>query len=455
YHFQEPCPPDSVEIEDVCKCDHTLCDKPPCVTTLVQLTNLTDTPGSCCPTYSCEGCEKEDEIEGMCPCLPGAILRSGRKCECTDYHHTLVNDTCECDVDKCPLPDLCDRVSVAVKEFDGCCEKVTCVQCPEDSFPTSYNDLAVEDKCVCYPCPPIKCNENQSLRILRKGKNIPGTCCDFYSCNNGCLVNGTMYADGEAWSSGGSKCKCQNGISHCSPEYGNKLFKPCLSGDKVYHHLERWVEDSCTNCTCENGNSKCIAHMCDIHVSEVKPPFSFECPSMSTCKKVCENGFKMNKQGCEMCKCRMDKVVQNKSGKLDLLLTDYNLTEDDVVNMVRDYLDAKKSKSSTTSSTSTTSTTAAPSTTICITQNKNIRGDCMYSCILEYGIPGFVVGAIFAAVLLFTFLKCSEKNRQKYKMHYNYKLVGKEALDKNLNISPIINSKNFELKSYNEKKNVI
>lgn len=40
-------------------------------------------------------------------------------------------------------------------------------------------------------------------------------------------------------------------------------------------------------------------------------------------------------------------------------------------------------------------------------------------------------------------------------MAYTYKPVGKEAVDKNLNFSPIIKTKNFELQSYNEKKNVI
>ncbi|KAF5290693.1 hypothetical protein FQR65_LT01983 [Abscondita terminalis] len=380
FHFQEPCPPDSGQLEGECKCDHTLCDKPPCATTLVQLTNLTDTPGSCCPTYSCEGCEKDDEIDGLCPCLPGAILRFGRKCECANSYDTFINGTCECDIDKCPLPDLCDKGSVGVKEFDGCCERVKCIVCPEDSYSTLNNDPSVEDKCVCFPCPPTTCRENQSLRILRKGKNVPGTCCDFYSCNNGCTVNGTMYEDGESWSSGDGKCKCQNGISHCSPIDRNKLFKPCLSGDKVYHHLESWIEDSCTNCTCENGNSKCIAHMCDIHISEVKSPITVECPSLSTCKKVCEHGFRLNKQGCEICKCKIEKVIQNKSSKLDMLLVEYNLTEDDVVNMVKDYLDFEKSKTSeavssstTTTTTTTTSTTLAPSTTVCITQNKSVR----------------------------------------------------------------------------------
>ncbi|KAK5640628.1 hypothetical protein RI129_011439 [Pyrocoelia pectoralis] len=451
-HFEEPCASDSVNIEGVCKCDHSLCEIPPCESTLVQITNLTDIPSSCCPTYSCEDCAEEDQIEGMCPCLPGAIIRSGRKCECANKHYTLVNDTCECDVNKCELPDLCDERSVAVREFDDCCTKIKCIECPSDSYPTTYN-ASLEDICVCYPCAPFQCNETQ-LQVKIKGQNVAGKCCDVYTCETRCSVNGTLYSDGESWSSGDSQCNCQSGVSVCSPIIPSETSRPCLSPDTIHQHLDTWVEDSCTNCTCINGVRKCIAHMCDVHVSEVRPPFG-GCPSLSTCKKVCEHGFRLNRQGCEICKCKT-AAIQNKADKLDILLQDYNVTEEELVRLIRNraqYEDMQNAKGSSTFA--TTSSTPAPSTTICISEHKNNRGDCTYSCILEYGIPGFVVGAIFAGILLFTFLKCSEKNRQKYKMHYNYKPVGKETLDKNLNISPVIKSKNFELKSYNEKKNVI
>lgn len=444
-HFEEACPPDSDKIQDVCKCDYSLCDKPACQSTLVQVANLTDVPGSCCPTYSCEDCAEEDQIEGMCPCLPGAILRSGRKCECAKQHYTLTNGTCECDENKCELPELCDERSVAVAEREDCCEKVKCIECPSDSYPTAYNNASLDDMCVCYPCPPYKCNGTQ-VHILRNAKNVPGSCCDLYLCENGCTVNGTLYSHGDSWSLGDTQCNCQNGVSVCSSITPSEMSRTCLVENKIFHHNETWVVDSCTNCTCVHGVPKCIAHMCDVQTSEAK------CPPMSTCRKVCENGFRLNKQGCEICKC---KLVQNKTDRLDALLQEYNLTEEELTNLIRSRTESEDVQSTGASSTSTSSTTT-PSTTICISEHKKGRGDCTYSCILEYGVPGFVVGAIFAGILLFTFLKCSEKNRQKYKMHYNYRPVGKEAtLDKNLNISPIIKSKNFELQSYNEKKNVI
>ena len=144
---------------------------------------------------------------------------------------------------------------------------------------------------------------------------------------------------------------------------------------------------------------------------------------------------------------KQDKAVSlNKTSKLSAILQEYNLTEDDLINIIKNRTQFEDENNLGVATTSTaTRTVPSPSTTICISEHKNTRGDCTYSCILEYGIPGFVVGAIFAGILLFTFLKCSEKNRQQYKMHYDYKPVGKEALDKNLNISPIIKSKNFEL----------
>lgn len=65
----------------------------------------------------------------------------------------------------------------------------------------------------------------------------------------------------------------------------------------------------------------------------------------------------------------------------------------------------------------------------------------------------FILGVVFGAVGLFVLHKC--RCRKTLKLPYNYKLVGKEAVDKNLNIASSVYPKNFELMSYNEKKNVI
>lgn len=53
---------------------------------------------------------------------------------------------------------------------DGCCQKVNCITCPDDSYPTFYKDDAVEDKCVCYPCSGYECESGKKAVVKQKGK---------------------------------------------------------------------------------------------------------------------------------------------------------------------------------------------------------------------------------------------------------------------------------------------
>lgn len=384
--FTEPCPPDSIEIAGTCRCEPSLCHKPDCQSNLLQITNATEIPGECCPTYACEGCPSADKINGLCPCLPGATLTLGRKCECVSPYETLQDNKCACDPNKCKLPDLCnDRsVPVSMRTDDGCCEKIDCIPCTFDSYPRVYNDT-FDSKCVCFPCPTPKCNGTQRLVVLSKGKSMPGNCCDIYDCHDvdevkECNVNGTKYSNGATWSSGDEECKChQNGVVLCSrsPVGEVEKFRTCLSGGKVYNHLDTWQKDTCTNCTCYNGEDKCIAHMCDVHTSEVKKP---DTPCVSTallnCKKVCEFGYKLNKQGREICKCRVPEksVLADKYNHLDSLLNQHNLTEADAFLVVKAFL-----------AESTSSTSRTPSSTVCITEGKHSNGIsfCSFSLLME------------------------------------------------------------------------
>lgn len=97
----ESCPPDSVLSAGICKCDPALCTKPPCSFVLSVAANATDQPGSCCPTYSCEGCPDSSKIDGVCPCAEDAVLDERGRCTCLDPTRTLsANGTCVCDVNK-------------------------------------------------------------------------------------------------------------------------------------------------------------------------------------------------------------------------------------------------------------------------------------------------------------------------------------------------------------------
>lgn len=371
----ESCPKDSTFVFDTCKCDHSLCQKPQCLTSLVILSNATDTPGSCCSTYSCEGCQEEDKINGQCPCAHNAILDSAKgECKCVNPHETLKNITCECDPSKCKLPDLCAD-GVPVRQFDGCCETVTCLACPSDSYPTKFPDFEIENNCVCYPC-NTKCEPHQQIKIIHKGRNLPGHCCDIYECTKGCISNGTFYDEGETVDS----CKCLNGILMCSHVDDDSDFSTCLEEKNVYHHLQTWMRDACTNCTCINGETKCIAHMCNVVTKEVKM-ISHECPPVGYCKRSCKNGYKLDKMGCETCKCKAptDKVYVKSDQylQLDALFKEYNLTESDAVALLKSALSDKSDR--TVKSSTTKAALVVPSTSYCITSGQNSYG--------KYGFP--------------------------------------------------------------------
>lgn len=129
-----------------------------------------DTPGNCCPSYSCDGCLEAERIDGACPCAPNATLNVHGDCQCVNPTETLSeNNTCVCDPSKCNLPELCDKRSVATRVQDGCCEKVECITCPEDSYPTAYRDVGVEDKCVCFTCKEQECASGKRPVVKRKG----------------------------------------------------------------------------------------------------------------------------------------------------------------------------------------------------------------------------------------------------------------------------------------------
>lgn len=91
----------------------------------------------------------------------------------------------------------------------------------------------------------------------------------------------------------------------------------------------------------------CIAHLCQLNQGHLEKQ---ECLPLANCNKVCPQGFKMNKRGCEICKC----------AKIEDILRSYNVTEKDLLWILEERFRGK-TEASTTSS---TSTTVAPATTV-------------------------------------------------------------------------------------------
>lgn len=395
----ESCPADSILSGDVCKCNPDSCLKPPCLSVLSVAKNGSDLPGSCCPIYDCVDCKNDTLVDGRCPCAPEAVLNSKNQCECIDKEKHLVKGECVCNPLQCKFPILCDRKSVRITIREGCCNKTICKSCPSDSESTHLESDEIEDVCVCLPC-KTECGPNRTVEIKKRGTGFPGNCCDLYECKEidemkGCNVDDVFYKNGEEWSTADmhQKCKCQNGLSLCSNIIEQTL-QSCFKDHKIYKHGANWTkEDGCTYCTCMNGEEKCISHFCEVKESQIQNNDSQpclmevhiyqhleswrekdgctyckcingevkctqeicnknpdikknECQPLANCNKTCINGFKINKKGCEICKCNGMKFPHN-------ILEKYNITMEDLVTILENYKDQR-------TSTSTTSTTTIP-----------------------------------------------------------------------------------------------
>ncbi|KAG5898375.1 hypothetical protein JTB14_015806 [Gonioctena quinquepunctata] len=391
----EACPSDSVLSEDSCKCDPAACTKPPCLTELVLATNGSDLPGECCPTYSCVGCVNDTMIDGKCPCAAGAVI-VGHKCVCVDEKKNLVDGECVCNPLQCPMPQLCDKKSVAVRVTEDCCNITICKPCPSDSESTHLEVDELEDHCLCLPC-KTECGINKTVVIKKHGSGFPGNCCDLYECKKpeeikGCIIGHEIFENGREWRSlDGQICKCSNGLSLCSKAKDMDA-QSCFMDNKLYNDLETWTrEDGCTECVCKNGIQQCISHFCDVKESYIQmnhscfkndriyqhseswidpdgctkctclkgdeicsnelcepkfPPIikADDCQPLANCNKTCLNGFKINKRGCEICRCNF-RLGQD-------ILSKYNITLNDLFKLLDDYKQERISTSSTTIATS-------------------------------------------------------------------------------------------------------
>lgn len=307
-----------------------------------------------------------------------------------------VNGECVCNPQQCPIKELCDKKSVAVTVDDGCCKKIVCKPCPSDSEASQLNSELLDDHCVCLPCRK-ECGNNRTAVVKKHGSGFPGNCCDLYECKElnevkECHVDDRVYQNEEEWLINDEhKCKCQNGLSLCSKISEEKLLS-CVEDHKIYKHNEEWIkEHGCTSCTCINGEANCISHFCEVKESRIhknetqscfkddrvyqhldtwtekdgctfctcingmeecnqdiceKEPINKknECQPLANCNKTCINGFKINKKGCEICKCNSVKLTQD-------ILVKYNITMKDLITIVEDYMNQRTSTSTTSTST--------------------------------------------------------------------------------------------------------
>lgn len=190
-----------------------------------------------------------------------------------------------------------------------------------------------------------------------------------------------MYKHNETWRKDHNCtfCTCWNGEPKCITHYCDvKESKvkdngtaSCVKDEKFFKHEESWIdEDKCSECKCFNGecghfvvvknNSENIPGeiTCDPKpCNENRLPKLGECQPLITCNKQCSNGFKLNKNGCEICKCNPSKL------STDQIIKKYNITYVKLLKILDGYNRSRTSNSDCSSASSTAAPTVITDTT--------------------------------------------------------------------------------------------
>ncbi|ENN70890.1 hypothetical protein YQE_12295, partial [Dendroctonus ponderosae] len=99
------------------------------------------------------------------------------------------------------------------------------------------------------------------------------------------------------------------------------------------------------------GEEKCNSKPCgEKEISNIG-----ECLPLINCNKPCPNGLRLNKLGCEICKCKPARVKSE-------LLSKYNITYSELLNLLEDYSKSKTAATSTSIISTIITTTLATST---------------------------------------------------------------------------------------------
>ncbi|XP_064484200.1 cysteine-rich motor neuron 1 protein-like [Ornithodoros turicata] len=209
---------------------------------------------------------------------------------------------------ECVADDSIGRIA-DIRERGRClernCSTIECpaFTCPEDSYAlpsvvSSGRCCPLQQGCACLPgdCLSPDCPPDTIPKLVKRGNQIPGSCCDTYECaavssDGSCRVDKQTYKNGETWRNKCGSCSCRNGVANCH-DYPCKgvdthcswlhkaegeccpLCLGCLtSSGRQVNNSEQWKEDDCTWCECVAGRAKCETQMCETKcVNAVKQP---------------------------------------------------------------------------------------------------------------------------------------------------------------------------------------
>ncbi|XP_021928456.1 cysteine-rich motor neuron 1 protein-like isoform X3 [Zootermopsis nevadensis] len=350
-----------------CQCAPARCVQPLCRfgATRVLLRTGTTTPGDCCDVYECVQPKDKNCSEVICPdegvdCPTDSYRLPNLRAPGDCCSHP---QGCECLPGPCPEPDCSDgehaRVVRQGNQKPGtCCPLYKCVE-------HELNDTCVFDGDVWKngstwwknECTQCSCNNGLSFCAERTSQcpelpsscrvtQVPqGKCCpvcveadpvaeNSLILSGGCVSStGELHQNGEDWQedpcttctcvAGAKKCQAHMCVLRCDhPRYVPDECCPLCDATSVVtipphcpalnncslRCLHGFVRDNngCYSCRCQAD--ECVlecpnGYLQDSHGNKLCE-CSAECPALSDCHKNCSHGFRLNKAGCEVCKCK-------------------------------------------------------------------------------------------------------------------------------------------------------
>lgn len=275
-----------------CECLPGPCPEPDCVdgqhARAVQQGN--QKPGTCCPLYKCV----ENELNDTCN-LDGDIWKNGStwwKNECIQC--SCINGLSFCAEKSPQCPELPASCRVTQVPQGKCCP--VCVEadpvadnslllfggCVSSAGQLYHNgDEWQEDPCTTCTCfaGAKKCQAHMCVLRCDHPRYVPDECCPL--CDATSMVTLPPHCPALNCS-----LRCLHGFVR---DHNGCYTCQCQAEECVLECPNGYLQDSHGNKLCE-----CLA----LHVGPTA------CPALMGCQKNCSHGFRLNKVGCEICKCK-------------------------------------------------------------------------------------------------------------------------------------------------------
>ncbi|XP_071954539.1 uncharacterized protein [Antedon mediterranea] len=293
-----------------CRCTpqgRTICDKQICPETSNFGCRMLYVAGKCCPEKVCRE-PKSCLYDGVYYLNSEKFYVSAcEECQCLNGIVTCQNQTCPTPTGMCTY-----ETPVGVDADFSCCKNITCPliapgqTCTYNGMTYNYNELFMRDACTSCRCNAgeVTCTTTSCPQVnLEPGcRAVPvfGKCCPQITCRDvhSCIESGVEHLNGEQWTKDKcTTCRCDHGMMLCTkrtcpmprPGCQYDLTAPNLNQccgdikcprspgyrkctDKAtnvrYNHGEVWMRDSCTQCQCRHGYTKCNVFTCPTNVAD-------------------------------------------------------------------------------------------------------------------------------------------------------------------------------------------